>query len=142
MMEKQSVFPAQSARNLWRCSQNFRITMNTKGRIVIETERLNLISCDKEILEAYFSGEATLAALLDITIPAKWTTFGEVAFRWTYDNITKGNGQSGWWTYLPILKNENMLAGSCGFKGHPKNGTVEIGYEVAAGQRGKGLATE
>ena len=116
--------------------------MNTKGRITIETERLVLVCCDKEILEAYFDSEAKLAELLDINIPQKWTEFGEPAFRWTYDNITKGKAQLQWWSYLPVLKKENMLVGSCGYKGHPKNGMVEIGYEVAEAYRGKGLATE
>lgn len=35
-----------------------------------------------------------------------------------------------------------MLVGNSGFKGAPKNGEVEIGYEVAEPYRGKGLATE
>ena len=32
--------------------------------------------------------------------------------------------------------------GSCGYKGEPKDGMVEIGYEVAEAYRGRGLATE
>jgi len=35
-----------------------------------------------------------------------------------------------------------MLAGSCGYKGEPVNGVVEIGYEAAEDYRSKGLATE
>ena len=35
-----------------------------------------------------------------------------------------------------------MLVGNCGYKGPPKNGVVEIGYEVAESYRGMGLATE
>ena len=47
-----------------------------------------------------------------------------------------------WWAYLPVLKKTKTLLGSCGYKGDPKNGMVEIGYEVAEAYRGWGLATE
>ena len=40
------------------------------------------------------------------------------------------------------IKKTKTLLGSCGYKGDPKNGMVEIGYEVAAPFRGWGLATE
>jgi RimJ/RimL family protein N-acetyltransferase len=35
-----------------------------------------------------------------------------------------------------------MLIGNCGYKGPPKEGVVEIGYEVAELYRGQGFATE
>lgn len=40
------------------------------------------------------------------------------------------------------MKEGRILVGSCGFKGEPNNGVVEIGYEVAEAYRGRGLATE
>lgn len=116
--------------------------METTSRIIIETPRLRLISCDEEILEALFKGDEFLAAHLHIGIPAKWTEFGEPVFRWTYDKISQNRAMKGWFSYLPVLKEENMLAGSCGYKGGPEDGRVEIGYEVAQSFRGKGLATE
>jgi RimJ/RimL family protein N-acetyltransferase len=108
----------------------------------IETSRLTLICCNKEILEALFKGEETLAAFLQINIPTKWTEFGEPAFRFTYDKITVADAGIEWWSYLPVLKKTKTLLGSCGYKGYPKNGMVEIGYEVAEAYRGWGLATE
>ena len=41
-----------------------------------------------------------------------------------------------------MLKDENLLIGNCGYKGPPKDGVVEIGYEVIPEYRGIGLATE
>jgi len=111
-------------------------------RNVIDAPSLHLICCDKEMLEALFESDAALAALLGINIPATWTEHGEPAFKWTYAKLSVGNANIQWWTYLPVLKSENMLVGSCGFKGDPDNGMVEIGYEVAGTYRGKGLATE
>jgi len=108
----------------------------------IETQRLKLICCDREILEALFRGNDSLAGHLQVNVPQKWTEFGAPAFKFTYDKILSGSGQIEWWSYLPVVKEENTLIGSCGYKGEPKDGRVEIGYEVTAAYRGIGLATE
>ena len=45
--------------------------------------------------------------------------------------------------YLPILKKENLLIGSGGYKGKPDVvGVVEIGYEIYEPYRNRGFATE
>lgn len=108
----------------------------------IETPRLQLVCCNKEILEAIFKGDESLAALLQINIPVKWSEFGEPAFKYTYEKIVTRSEKMEWWAYLPVLKKTKTLLGSCGFKGEPRQGMVEIGYEVAQPFRGWGLATE
>ena len=105
--------------------------VGSENNFQIETSRLSLICCNKEILEALFKGDDPLAALLQINIPTKWTEIGEPAFRYTYDKILIGSGKIEWWAYLPVLKKIKTLLGSCGYKGNPRNGMVEIGYEVA-----------
>ncbi|MBC7947312.1 MAG: GNAT family N-acetyltransferase [Chitinophagaceae bacterium] len=114
----------------------------TTNKLVIETERLRLLCCDKYTLEAIFDGDELLGAHLQITVPQRWSQFGERAFRYTYDKVISANLSMEWWTYLPVFKNINTLVGTCGFKGAPANGMVEIGYEVAEEYRGQGLATE
>jgi [ribosomal protein S5]-alanine N-acetyltransferase len=113
-----------------------------QGEPRIETPRLHLICCNREILEAIFEGEKYLAELLQINIPTKWTDFGEPAFRYTYEKIITQPGKKEWWSYLPVLKKTKTLLGTCGYKGEPNSGMVEIGYEVAEAYRGWGLATE
>jgi RimJ/RimL family protein N-acetyltransferase len=108
---------------------------------VIETERMQLICCDKEILEVVLKGDKAISKHLDLTVPVKWTEFGDRAFKYTYKKIIEG-GHPQWWTYLPVYKGTRTLLGSCGFKGKPVKGVVEIGYEVAEGYRGCGLGTE
>lgn len=108
----------------------------------IQTPRLFLHCCTTRIIEAFFNGEEQLGTLLGVAIPPNWTAHGDVAFRYTYDRITKGNAKIQWLTYLPVLKKTKTLVGCCGFKGSPKNGMVEIGYEVAPDFRGWGLGTE
>lgn len=116
--------------------------ITSENNFQIETNRLILVCCDKEVLETLFKGDEALAALLQINIPTKWTEFGEPAFKYTYDKILSGSGKMEWWAYLPVLKKTKTLLGSCGYKGDPKNEMVEIGYEVAEAYRGWGLATE
>jgi [ribosomal protein S5]-alanine N-acetyltransferase len=115
--------------------------MNT-SEVRIETARLELICCSKDVLEALFKSDKALADLLQINIPGKWTEFGEPAFKFTYKSILEGSGRIEWWAYLPVLKKTKTLLGSCGYKGDPKDGMVEIGYEVSEAYRGWGLATE
>jgi GNAT superfamily N-acetyltransferase len=47
---------------------------------------------------------------------------------------------SGGWTWL-ITDAEGVIVGECGTKTPPDEGTVEIGYGLAAPSRGKGLGT-
>lgn len=115
--------------------------MNKRNRVVIETPRLMLVRNDTQMLEALFESDEALATLLGIAVPAKWTEFRE-GFKWTHEKITKEGVRLEWWGYLAVLTNENTLVGNGGFKGEPKEGMVEIGYEVAPDYRCKGLATE
>jgi len=53
-------------------------------------------------------------------------------------------GQSEQWCVLFYIveRSSGLLVGTCGFKGEPTNGGVEIGYGVGADYRGRGYATE
>src|SRR6185295_9923390 len=109
----------------------------------IETERLSLVCCDKEILQALVDEDSAIAELLQVNVPAKWTEFGAPAFKYALERISADDEEETWWSYLPVFKDENMLIGSGGYKGKPtKDGMIEIGYEVAEGYRGRGFATE
>src|SRR5436189_6247905 len=109
----------------------------------IETERLSLICCDTKILKALAEEDPAIAELLQVQVTVKWTEFGAPAFKYSLEKISGDAEEKTWWTYLPVCKNENMLIGSCGYKGKPdKNGMIEIGYEVAETYRRRGFATE
>jgi RimJ/RimL family protein N-acetyltransferase len=108
----------------------------------IETNRLELVCCDLTILETLLKGDDAIAKHLKVNIPAKWTEFGEPVFRYTYDKVRDNRDNAKWWCYLPVLKETRMLLGTCGYKGAPVSGMVEIGYEISESYRGQGLATE
>ncbi len=104
--------------------------------------RLRFINCTSDILEQLFLGDDHLANYLKINVPMKWSDFGEEPFQFVYNHLVQNPDSAHWLSWFPILISENMLVGNCGFKGSPKNGEVEIGYEVAEQYREKGLATE
>jgi RimJ/RimL family protein N-acetyltransferase len=117
--------------------------MFTHFHNTLETNQLWLVNCDKAILEAIFQGDAKIAEHLGVKVPAVWTEFGEPAFRWSWNALEQHPGTERWWGYLPVLKSENLLVGSCGYTGFPsEEGVVEIGYEIAPDKRNQGLATE
>lgn len=108
----------------------------------IETEHLRLIACDPAILSTAIAGNEPLERYLNVTVPAHWTEFGHRALTTSLHKLTSDETELGWWTYFPIHKSDNTLIGTCGYKGKPANGRVEIGYEITKTYRNKGLATE
>lgn len=108
----------------------------------IQTPRLYLVNTSPEILEKVLEGDGALSAFLGIRIPSHWTEFGEAPFIFMQQQLLLDTASVGWWSWLPVLIAENTLAGNCGYKGPPKDGVVEIGYEVASEFRRMGLATE
>lgn len=113
-----------------------------QSKMRIQTERLELISCDQELLRKLIYDTGEFAKLLDIKIPEKFTEFGLSPLQYSLDKLNDA-AEIGWWTYLPVHIQANMLIGTCGYKGKPdKDGMVEIGYEVVEALRNKGYGKE
>jgi [ribosomal protein S5]-alanine N-acetyltransferase len=109
----------------------------------IETQRLKLIHCNREILLKAVESNKALAEFLNIEVPNNWTEYGVQALNYVLNKIIENPSENDWWTYFPILKESNILIGSGGFKGPPdENGVVEIGYEISPQYRNQGLASE
>jgi [ribosomal protein S5]-alanine N-acetyltransferase len=109
----------------------------------IDTPHLRLINCDLALVEAVLAGNAALAAATGLTVPDDWTEFGEPAFRYTQARLLEHPEDAKWCTWLPVVRAENLLVGSCGYVGRPDaEGVVEIGYEIAASRRRLGYASE
>ncbi|MES2681495.1 MAG: GNAT family N-acetyltransferase [Bacteroidota bacterium] len=111
--------------------------------MIIETKNLKLIPCDAAILKSAIEGNDKLAEKLNINVADNWTAFGLDALKYSLDKLSKDIEESGWSTYFPILKQNNKLIGSGGYKGKPdQDGCVEIGYEIAPDYRNRGFAGE
>lgn len=108
----------------------------------LDTAHLTLLNCDIPTLEAVIAGDRAIHEHLDVFVPEVWSTFGKTSFQYALDRIKEFPEQAKWWTYLFVLKELNTLIGSGGYKGPPRGGIVEIGYEVAPDYRNQGYATE
>ena len=92
-------------------------------------ERIKLINCSSEILEWILEGDDVLSKNLGVNVPQNWSEFGKNIFEYSLNTVTQNPESKIWWTYLPIIIKTNTLAGTCGFKGEPKDGIVEIGLK-------------
>ena len=111
--------------------------------MIIETKNLKLISGDTEILQSAIAGNDMLARKINATVNDNWTEFGVNALQYSLNKLAESVNEKDWWTYFPLLKNENILIGCGGYKGKPtKEGIVEVGYEIAPNYRNRGFATE
>nr|WP_295930823.1 GNAT family N-acetyltransferase [uncultured Dyadobacter sp.] len=109
---------------------------------MIETPHLRIISCDDTLYDAIRMGNNTLARVMGVNVPKKWTEFRDT-FTPSYHRWKAHPPLRDWWVYLIIYIPDNMLIGSCGYKGEPdSSGMVEIGYEIMPNYREKGLGTE
>ena len=110
--------------------------------MIIQTNRLSLISGDAEILQAAIDGDESLGRKLNVVVADGWTEFGPMAFQYALNMLLKDPEECLWLTYFPVLKDKQILIGSGGYKGKPAGGIVEIGYEIAPDYRDQGYATE
>ena len=111
---------------------------------MIETTRLRLIRWEDAHFKAILAQNLEkLGVLLDVETPTAWTTFDDMAdaLPFFYDSFQK-NGNY-WGSFFSVHKADRQLLGTCGYKGAPnESGVVEIGYEIKADYRQKGLASE
>lgn len=111
--------------------------------LIVETPRLLLINTTSDLLDTLLQkGTEGLASALQVSVVHDWTMFGLAPFEYVRMMLDKDPDSTPWWSWLPVLKSEQKLAGTGGFKGPPKDGMVEIGYEIIPELQGKGLATE
>jgi ribosomal-protein-alanine N-acetyltransferase len=111
-------------------------------RLVLSGPRLDLVFCDLDLIEMILYDQAALAVALNAAVPDGWPVSPEVQplFR---DMIRKDPSLRGWLGYAAILRSERQVVGDVGFLGPPdETGTVEIGYAVVPGRRGRGYAAE
>ena len=112
---------------------------------MIETDNLRLIPCGLTHFEAMLRDERELAALLGVEPADDWLGFSAAkeAMPPAYEYLRAHPSTFGWWTYLFVHRADKTLIGVGGFKGEADaGGAVEIGYSIAPGYRGRGLAAE
>ncbi len=114
----------------------------------IRTERMELVPATVPLLEAELASHDELGARLDARVPPDWPP-GEydraVAeyFRQRLRESPAAAGWFGWYAIRRVPGEDRVLVGAAGYLGPPDpDGTVEIGYSIVPGHRGRRYATE
>jgi RimJ/RimL family protein N-acetyltransferase len=101
---------------------------------------VRLVRAELRLMDAALAGDDALAEALGHDVVPGWATFAGALQR-TRDALAEDPESSAWGTRLFLAGDPPELVGWGGFKGPPHDGIVEIGYEIAEGRRGRGLAT-
>jgi RimJ/RimL family protein N-acetyltransferase len=101
---------------------------------------IDLVVARRDHLDAFEAGPGALGrALGDAAVEDGWVGHVEV-LRKVLAAVSPPEGDP-WGTHLFLLDRPRTLVGWGGFKGEPRDGVVELGYEVAPSVEGRGIAT-
>ena len=92
------------------------------------------------LVEAALTSDAALAEAAGCGVEPGWATFVG-ALEATRDTLVADQAAVVWGPRLFIGDDPPRIVGWGGFKGPPRSGVVEIGYEIAESVHGRGLAT-
>ena len=110
----------------------------------LPTPRLTLIAATPPLMRADLEGQAALANALGVAVPMAWPPdlYDDDAIRFSLAMLEDPANQG--WTFYYVVLNaaQPTLIGLAGYKGHPRDGTVEIGYAVLADYQRRGFASE
>lgn len=114
------------------------------------TERLELIACTLEMLEAEIESHEKLSKLLDVEITSEWPPgeYDSDAREFFRIKMSEGGREAlGWFNWYAACKADGqsgrILAAAGGFIGPPsESGEIEIGFSVIPSLRNQGYATE
>lgn len=100
---------------------------------------IRLLRPTAEQLDAAIAGDEQLAEALGAQVAPDWATFAE-ALPSARESVAAKPDDS-WGPRFFLTEDPLELVGWGGFKGAPREGVVELGYEIAASRRERGLAT-
>jgi len=101
---------------------------------------VSLVRAELHLMDAALAGDEALAEALGHDVVPGWATFTE-ALGPTRDAVAADSSGALWGTRFFVAGHPAELVGWGGFKGPPRDGVVELGYEIAESRRGRGLAT-
>jgi ribosomal-protein-alanine N-acetyltransferase len=102
---------------------------------------VRLVRAQVHLMDAALESDDALAEALGHDVVPGWITFTE-ALRPAREAVAADPNRAAWGTRFFVAGDPGELVGWGGFKGPPRDGIVEVGYEIAARRRGRGLATE
>lgn len=113
----------------------------------IRTERLTLYPATVPLLEAERDPQGEFAALLQAEVARPWPPplNDEASRAWMIDLLRRVPEPGPWGMYYFLLRREGDLPiaiGNGGYKGPPRDGSVEIGYSVVESYQRRGYGAE
>lgn len=109
------------------------------------SRNLRLVPADVELVDAEDDHPTALAERLGVRLPDDWPPehHDDTVLRFTREQLARGAEHAGWWLHYILVDGADgsTLVGTCGFKGPPKEGRVELGYSVVASWQRRGIAT-
>jgi RimJ/RimL family protein N-acetyltransferase len=93
------------------------------------------------LLDAALAGDGCLTQALGHDVVAGWATFTDALVPAREALAMDSGGGTGWGARFFVTDEPPELIGWGGFKGAPRNGVIELGYEIAEARQGRGLAT-
>jgi len=102
---------------------------------------VHLIRPGVELLDAALIGDDALAQAIGHDVAPGWISFHQ-ALQPTRDGVAGQPEDFTWGPRFFVIDDPPTLVGWGGFKGEPRDGAVELGYEIAESSQGRGLATE
>lgn len=109
------------------------------------THRLELVSATIELAEAELSDPTALSCLLDVPSPTAWPPplNDEDTQRHFLSLLRQAEADAaGFGLWFCICRGPRALVGNVGFKGAPKEGSIEIGYSMLEVHHRNGYCTE
>lgn len=102
---------------------------------------IRLVRADVPLMDAALAGDRALARALGVDVVPGWATFTH-ALQPSRNALAVADPDGAkWGPRLFLAGDPAELVGWGGFKGAPDRGVVELGYEIAASRRERGLAT-
>jgi RimJ/RimL family protein N-acetyltransferase len=110
----------------------------------IVTERLRLVPATLARIDAELAGTERLGAVLGAAVPDDWPPEHHDAdvLAFTRARLVEDPAADGWWLHDVVWAAGPVVVGTCGLKGPPADGVVEVGYSVVPSWRRRGIATE
>jgi [ribosomal protein S5]-alanine N-acetyltransferase len=115
------------------------------GGLRLMTPRLELVAGTAELARAEMNDLATFARLLEVPKPQIWPPplNDENSQRSFLASLEQaGPEDAGWSLWFCIGRGPRALLGSAGFKGKPRDSSVEIGYSMLEAHQRNGYCTE
>jgi len=117
--------------------------------LTIRTERLDLVAAGIDHLEAELDSPLRLGSLLGAHVPEDWPPgeYDRPAIEFFRARLIENPGSLGWYSWYALERAAGgqpaTLVGAGGYFGPPSaEETVEVGYSISVGFRGRGFATE